>query len=65
MIIDEISMAFHYLDLICGWGCQVPRQKCIDIYNLQRPEDLFLKAKETKKCCHRDDDDDLVEFCQL
>jgi hypothetical protein len=27
---------------------------------------LFLKAKETKKCLHRDiDDDDLVEFCQL
>jgi hypothetical protein len=25
-----------------------------------------LKAKETKKCLHRDvDDDDLVEFCQL
>jgi hypothetical protein len=24
-----------------------------------------LKAKETKKCRHRDDDDDLVEFCQL
>jgi hypothetical protein len=28
---------------------------------------LLLKAKETKKCRHRDDDDDddLVEFCQL
>jgi hypothetical protein len=25
-----------------------------------------VKAKETKKCLHRDvDDDDLVEFCQL
>jgi hypothetical protein len=28
---------------------------------------MGLKAKETKKCLHRDDDDDddLVEFCQL
>jgi hypothetical protein len=28
-------------------------------------ETWMLKAKETKKCHHRDDDDDLVEFCQL
>jgi hypothetical protein len=26
---------------------------------------LFVKSKETKKCRHRDDDDDLVEFCHL
>jgi hypothetical protein len=28
---------------------------------------LWLKAKETKKCRHRydDDDDDLVDFCHL
>jgi hypothetical protein len=29
-------------------------------------ESARVKAKETKKCLHRDvDDDDLVEFCQL
>jgi hypothetical protein len=33
----------------------------------QWPKNVFnLKAKETKKCLHRDvDDDDLVEFYQL
>jgi hypothetical protein len=24
---------------------------------------LLLKAKKTKKCSHRDDDDDFVDFC--
>jgi hypothetical protein len=37
---------------------KLPCQKSINFYE---------KAKETKKCLHRDDndDDDLVEFCQL
>jgi hypothetical protein len=33
--------------------------------NKRLHDDFMVKAKETKKCPYRDDDDDLVEFCQL